>query len=62
MPHIDDDKPFYRMAKDVADKIEEKRQEFNENRKRKKVGTFAGLEEMIAKRKQESPNAKRAGY
>ena len=62
MPHIDDNKPFFRMAKDIADKVEEKRLAFNQKRKEKRIGTFAGLEDVIMKRKQEAQNAKRTGY
>lgn len=58
MPHIDDNRPFYRSAKGIADKVEEKRQQFNNYRKKNQVGTFAGLESIIAKRKQGAQNAK----
>lgn len=60
--HYEDDKPFHRMMKDVADKIEEKRQAFNERRGRSHMGTLKGFEEMILKRKQEAHNAKRDSY
>jgi len=55
---VDDNRPFYRMAKGVADKIEEKRQQFNEYRKKNQIGTLAGLESVISKRKQEAQDAK----
>jgi hypothetical protein len=62
MPHIDDTVPFRKRVKDIADKIEARRQEFNENRKRSGIGTFSGLEAAIAKRKKESQDAKRNRY
>lgn len=40
--------------KAIFGKIEEKRKAFNESRNEKSQGTLKGLEEIIAKRKQES--------
>lgn len=62
MPHMDDNRPFYRMAKGIADTLEKKRREFNEGRKQSQVGTLAGLENAIRKRKQEAEDAKRNSY
>jgi hypothetical protein len=38
----------------IFGKVEEKRKAFNDKRNEKAQGTFKGLEEIIAKRKQES--------
>jgi hypothetical protein len=62
MPHIDDTRPFYRMAKGLAEKVEEKRQQFNEYRRKNQIGTFAGLEETIKRRQEEARNAKRNSH
>lgn len=63
MPHFDDVVPYMKKRmKDLADKVEEKRVDFNESRKKNQIGTFAGLESLILKRKQEAQNAKRHSY
>ena len=62
MPHIDDTVPFRKRARDIADKVESRRMEFNEGRRRRGMGTLAGLERLILKRKQEAQNAKRHSY
>lgn len=62
MPKIEDMIPFKKMGKDLADKIEEKRQASNEFRKKRGLGTFRGFEDAIARRKQEAENAKRNRY
>lgn len=62
MPHYDDTRPFVRKMKDIADKVEEKRVQFNEGRKQSGAGTLVGLEKLILKRKQEAQDAKRNRY
>ena len=64
MPFYDDVVPYMKKkTKDLADKLEEKRVNFNEYRAKSQVGTFAGLEDLIRKRKQEAQsNAKRDSY
>lgn len=62
--YIDDNKPFSRMMHGIADKAEGYRKRFVEMQKQKRTGTFAGLEDMIAKRKQQqgAQNAKRNSH
>lgn len=62
MPFFDDTTPFRKRVKDIADKVESKRQEFNESRRRKGLGTFKGLESIVAKRMKEAGHAKRNSY
>ena len=55
---FDDNVPFTKKVKDIADKIEENRKQVVEGRRQRYEGTFRGLEQLIAKRKQEASSAK----
>lgn len=47
------------MFKELAQKLEEKRKEFNERREKADVGTFKGLKEMIQKAQGPKPYVKK---
>lgn len=56
--YIDDNKPFFRKAKDIADRIETNRKARIESNRASGTGTLKGLEDIIARRKQEVSRAK----
>lgn len=66
MGFFDDNVPFRKKVKDVADKIEEGRKARIERNRETGVGTLKGLESLIANRKLQSAtggqDAKRNSY
>lgn len=63
MPHFDDVVPYMKKhVKDIADKVESKRQELVGAQKRSGIGTLKGLESIVAKRMKEASHAKRNSH
>lgn len=61
-PFVEDNVPFRKRVRNIADTIEKKRQEFNEGRKKSGIGTFSNLEELIKQRKEGAKNASSNRY
>lgn len=55
--YVDDDKPMRSEPKGFVEKFKERHKQFNDYMKKSRVGTLAGFEDMIKRRKEGKPDA-----